>query len=83
MVGFSPSSGQRDAYIDPQPVNTSMCLSAVEGLPLRVFGFKYDSKQGRRQVGVVGPELKQVMPDSVKIVPNLTTEKSAPIGKSR
>ena len=45
-----------------------MCLAAVEGLPLRVFGFKYDSKQGRRQVGVVGPELRTVMPDSVKIV---------------
>ena len=59
-----------DSYIDPQPVNTSMCLAAVEGLPLRVFGFKYDSKQGRRQVGVVGPELRTVMPDSVKIVPS-------------
>ena len=62
------ASAQHDAYIDPQPVNTSMCLAAVEELPLRIFGFKYDSKQGRRQVGVVGPELKQVMPDSVKIV---------------
>jgi hypothetical protein len=59
-----------DSYIDPQPVNTSMCLAAVEGLPLRVFGFKYDSKQGRRQVGVVGPELRTLMPDSVKIVPS-------------
>ena len=62
------ASAQHDAYIDPQPVNTSMCLAAVEELPLRIFGFKYDSKQGRRQVGVVGPELRQVMPDSVKIV---------------
>lgn len=72
-------------YIDPEEVNTTACYAVVMRMPLRVYTFKYDSIVGRRQLGVVGPELRkvlqnivrdfvivlyQVLKDSVKLVPN-------------
>jgi hypothetical protein len=58
-----------DHYVQPEPVNVTDCLDTILTLPLRTFFFKYDSVLGRRQIGVIGPELKKLMPESVTVLP--------------
>jgi hypothetical protein len=58
-----------DRYISPEFVNTSVCAQLVSQLPLRVYSFKYDSQKGRRQLGVMGPDLRGIIPESVKLLP--------------
>ena len=67
---LTPGSTLEERYIDPEVVNTTSCFSMIMKMPLRVYTFKYDSIVGRRQLGVIGPELRKVLPDSVKLVPS-------------
>ena len=59
---------QNELYRKVMPVNTSECLEKVTQLPLKVFEFKYDSVQKRRQLGVIGRELESVLPEAVEVV---------------
>ncbi|CAM9840469.1 unnamed protein product, partial [Chrysoparadoxa australica] len=47
--------------------NTTDCLARIGSLPIRSYEFKYDSISGRRQLGVVGPELAAIIPGSVEV----------------
>jgi hypothetical protein len=64
---FPPGLGE-DHYISREGVNTTLCLETLLALPLYTYFFKYDLVPGRRQLGVVGPELKRRIPESVTVL---------------
>jgi ATPase family AAA domain-containing protein 3A/B len=55
-------------YFNVEPVNTTDSLNLLRVLPLRTFEFRHDTVRGRRQLGVIGQELMQIVPESVSLV---------------
>ncbi|KAJ0410883.1 hypothetical protein ATCC90586_004404 [Pythium insidiosum] len=57
------------AFVNARPANTSFSLDLITRLPLKRFEFKYDALVGRTQLGVLGHEARELLPDdSVHVV---------------
>jgi len=62
------TSAEGGLYFNVEPVNTTDSLNLLRVLPLRTFEFRHDTVRGRRQLGVIGQELMQIVPESVSLV---------------
>nr|CCA20783.1 conserved hypothetical protein [Albugo laibachii Nc14]CCA23711.1 conserved hypothetical protein [Albugo laibachii Nc14] len=56
-----------DAIQDSHPINASHSYQLIAQLPLKHFIYKYDAVPGRRHIGVVGPEILNLLPDGVQM----------------
>jgi ATPase family AAA domain-containing protein 3A/B len=65
--GMTDSVEDSELYLNSIRADTSVCLDTVLSLPLKVYEFKYDAVAGRRQMGVVGPEVLDILPDGVEV----------------
>lgn len=61
------ASGEASVYRRLERANTSSLLDVVRRLPLREFEFKYDSVSGRRQLGLIGEQIEEMLPEAVQI----------------
>lgn len=59
----------RDTLVNIRAVNGSNSVDLVARLPLKHFEFKYDAHAGRTQLGCLGDEIHQLLPDGVRVVP--------------
>jgi len=55
-------------YTDIQLANTTDSLERIRRVPLKYFEFKYDSVEGRKQMGVLPGDAQRFFPESVDIV---------------
>lgn len=58
-----------EAIVNSQAANLSHSYDLITRLPLKNFEFKYDAVLGRTQLGLVGPDIKEFLPESVQILP--------------
>lgn len=58
-----------EAIVNSQEANLSHSYDLITRLPLKNFEFKYDAVLGRTQLGLVGPDIKEFLPESVQILP--------------
>ncbi|TYZ66526.1 hypothetical protein PybrP1_010190 [[Pythium] brassicae (nom. inval.)] len=59
----------RDTLVNVRAVNGSESVALVARLPLKHFEFKYDAHAGRTQLGCLGDEIRELLPDGVRVVP--------------
>jgi len=64
--------GGDSLYTDVVPANTSDSLYRIYNVPLKVYGFKYDSVVDRKQMGILGSDAQRWFPDSVEVIPKHT-----------
>lgn len=57
-------------YTDVIKANTSDSLERIKRISLSFYEYKYDSVTGRKQLGVVGEEVRKYFPEAIEIVPN-------------
>jgi ATPase family AAA domain-containing protein 3A/B len=67
-LSYAQESAEGGLYFNVEPVNTTDSLNLLRVLPLRTFEFRHDTVRGRRQLGVIGQELMQIVPESVSLV---------------
>lgn len=58
-----------DAIENARPHNVTRSYELITQLPLKSFEFKYDSIVGRTQLGLLGPDMKSLLPEGVQVVP--------------
>lgn len=64
-------------YLDVQPVNTTWHLESIRALNLSTYHYAYERQaiagnKPRLRIGAIGPNLAEVIPDAVEIVPKRT-----------
>lgn len=61
--------GERSAavYRRLEKANTSALLETIGRLPLVKFEIEFDSVLGRRQLGVIGEEIEEIVPEAVQV----------------
>ena len=64
-----PIIDHESTFSNVQSVNTTDSLNVIQRLNLQTFEYAFDTIEGRTLVGVLGPELRQVLPGSCQILP--------------
>lgn len=57
-------------YTDVTEANTTDCLNAIRSVPIKVYSYKYDSVPGRKQLGILGPDVEKYFPDALQVLTN-------------
>ena len=57
-------------YLDVKPANTTWHLEALRRVPLMAYKLSYErSNTNRVRIGMIGPELNDIIPEAVEIIP--------------
>lgn len=56
-------------FADVTNANCSESLKKVRDVPIKYYEFKFDSVEGRMQMGVLGVDAERYFPDSVEVIP--------------
>lgn len=57
-------------YIDVTPLNTSKCLETISSLNVTSYRLPFDrAKSNRLRLGVIGPQVPNLIPDALDIMP--------------
>jgi ATPase family AAA domain-containing protein 3A/B len=59
-----------NVYTDVVKADTADSLERIKRISLSFYEYKYDSVTGRKQLGVVGEEVRKYFPEAIEIVPN-------------
>ena len=59
-------------YGDVMLANCTESLLKVKSVPIKVYEFKYDSVEGRKQMGVIAFDAERIFPESLEVIPSYT-----------
>lgn len=68
-------------YGDVTEANCSESLAKLRDVTVRLYEFKYDSVEGRKQMGLIATDAERYFPESIEIIPSYTLpnrEKGSP-----
>lgn len=68
--GNDISHDQNALYLDVTAADTTESLERISKVPLKYYEFKYDSVPGRRQLGVLGNDVRRYFPEAVEVIAN-------------
>lgn len=66
----SSAGDDQSLYTDVSLANVTDSLNRISSIPMKVYGFKYDSVADRKQLGILGSDAQRWFPDSVEVVPS-------------
>jgi hypothetical protein len=72
VVAMVASVTKLEQYMNIQAANISSSLDILKNLPLKYFDANFGSNPSRRQLGLIGPDIKEIIPTSVTVVPKKT-----------
>jgi hypothetical protein len=75
LLAIVAGNDMLDYYEVISPANTSHSLELILQIPLRQFLYKFDSVPGRRQMGFIGNEIADVLPESVERISYVVQQK--------
>ena len=67
---LQPASRLHQAYLDVEPADTAHFLNVVRAINISTYRLSYErSKTNRLRIGAIGPEIAQIIPEAVELVP--------------
>lgn len=74
-VDYQSQRDQHHLYTDIIPANTTDSLERIRHISLKFYEYIYDSVPGRRQLGVVGEDVRAIFPEAVEVIAQYPVQK--------